>query len=163
MTVIGAQISATSVATSRHEGEERVARALGISSAKGRSPGPRKVRRNQRGEIVSLGMGSATRRAMTHVRDRARRKSSALRANPGRCRNRVPRPTKRLPSPSRSRVPSRKLNTAKVAAVVVVVEVAESAENGPIKESLAHRAATGAIVAPKLLTLLRHETNRRSR
>jgi hypothetical protein len=161
--VIGAEISATSVATSRHEREERVARALGISSAKGRSPGPRKAGRNPHGEIVSLGMGSATKRAMTHVRDLARRKSSALRANPGRCRNRVQKPTRRLPSPNRNRVRSRKLNTAKVVDAVVAVEVAESAENGPIKESLAHRAATEAIVAPKLLTLLRHETNRRSR
>ena len=72
-------------------------------------------------------------------------------------------PTRRLPSPSRSRVRSRKLNTAKVVAVVVVVEVAGSAENEPNKESLAHRAASEAIVAPKLLTLLRHETYRRSR
>ena len=55
------------------------------------------------------------------------------------------------------------MNRVKVVAVVVVVEVAESAENGPIKESLAHRAASEAIVAPKLLTLLRHETYPRSR
>jgi hypothetical protein len=50
-----------------------------------------------------------------------------------------------------------------VVAVVVVVAAAESAENALSKESHAHRAASGAIVDPKLLTLLLHETQRRSK
>jgi hypothetical protein len=157
--VIGVEISATSVAASR----VRVERVLGISSEKGRSPGPHKPRRHQHGEIVSPGMGSATSRAMTHVTDRATHKSSALRAKPGRCRNPVQLRTRRLPSPNRSRVRSRKLNTAKVVAVVVAVAAAEIAESGPSKESRAHRAASAVIAAPKRPTPLLRENQRLSR
>jgi hypothetical protein len=157
--VIGAEISATSVATSRHEREERVEKAPGICSATGRSPGLRKAGRSQHGEIVSPGTGSATK----HVRGRATHKSSVLHANPGPYRNRVQLPTRRRPSPNRSRARSRKLNTAKVVAVVVVVEAAESGENGPSKESRVHRAASEAIVDPKLVTALLRETQRRSK
>ena len=137
--------------------------ALGISSARGRSPGRRKAGRNRRGEIVRPGMGSATKRAMTAVRDRATHKSSAPRANPGQCRNRVRLPTRRRPSPNRSRVRSRKRNTGKAVADVVVVAAAGSAENALSKESHADRAANGAMVEPKLLTRLLHERQRRSK
>lgn len=151
-TVTDAEISARSVVTSRHEREERVARPIGINSAKGRSRGPRKVEGSKRGENVSRATASVTNPAMKRAMARVTRKSSVLHANPGRRRSRAQRPTRCQPSPNRNRARSRKVNTPKVAGVGVAAAAAGSAENVMTKESHVHRAASGASVDPRLLT-----------